>query len=102
MKLIIRGRCRGKTTEAVRLAAESGAYIVCGDRRRATQVFRDAHDAGIDINFPLTAREFFSGEFRGKGIQGFIFDDLDKILRDYAHGVPLLAASWDAGNLELG
>ena len=95
-EMIVRDRQAGKTTDLIRLAAENFAYIVCPNQRQATQIARQAKGMGLDIPFPLTADEFVRGEFYGRGIRGFLFDNLDQIMQQMAHGVPVIAASWTA------
>lgn len=95
-EMIVRDRQAGKTTDLIRLAAENFAYIVCPNRQQATQIARQARGLGLNIPFPLTADEFVRGEFYGLGIRGFLFDNLDQIMQQMAHGVPVIAASWTA------
>jgi hypothetical protein len=97
-EMIVRGRMAGKTTELIRRAAETGGYIVCTDKRRASQVFRQAKDMGITIPFPLTANEWSSANYHSRGVRGLLFDDLDRIMQMLS-SVPVLAATWtESGN----
>jgi hypothetical protein len=94
-EIIMRGRQGGKTTELIRRAAETGAYIVCTDRRRAWQIARQAIDAGLAIQFPLTAGEWQERAYSHypRGMPGLLFDDLDQIIAGMSV-VPVLAVTW--------
>lgn len=89
MDFMIRGRQEGKTTEAIRRAAEDFAYIVCADRQRVRQVQRRAEELGLDIPFPLTFAEFTGHHFYGKGIGGFVIDDVQELIQYLAGEVPV-------------
>jgi len=95
VKMIIRGRQGGKTTELIRLAAETGSYIVCTDQRRARQIAEHARKMGLSIPFPLTAGEWQRREYHRPGVHGLLFDDLDRIIQGIS-AVPVLAATWTA------
>lgn len=67
----------GKTTELIRLAAKDWLYIVCLNYARARNTFEMARSMGLQIPFPITWDEFIGGRFCGRGIKGFLIDDLD-------------------------
>jgi hypothetical protein len=94
--LIVRPRGGGKTTEAIRHAAATGAYIVCPTMARAREIWQRASIMGLKIPFPLTGDEFFGGRFHSAGCRGFVLDDLDHLLRRFTRSVPLIAATWTA------
>lgn len=89
----MRGRQGGKTTELIRRAADTGAYIVCTDRRRAWQIAQQAIAAGLTIQFPLTVSEWQERAYHPRGMPGLMFDDLDQILARMS-AVPVLAVTW--------
>lgn len=91
MKTILKPRCTGKTTEAIKLAAETGSYIVCSTRQDAAHIVAMAKEMGLDIPWPLSADEFISGQFCGRNIKGFVIDNTDYILQALARGVPIRA-----------
>ena len=93
MKLIVRGRQGGKTTEMIRLAAETQAYILCTDHQRARQIAVQAQEMGLSIPFPLTASEWQERRYHPPGVRGLMFDDLDRIIQGMT-AVPVLAATW--------
>jgi len=89
------GRGIGKTTRCIQQAAETDAYIVCHTRKMAHEVMVLAGRTGYpDIRFPITYREFFTGQFCGRGCKGFILDDLDHALQASARGVPIELVTW--------
>lgn len=92
-EIIVRGRQGGKTTVLIRIAAETGCYIVCADHRRAWQVARQAEDLGLRVPFPLSVSEWRKGEYHPPGVPGLLFDDLDKIV-GMLSSVPVVAATW--------
>lgn len=69
MDLIIGERGSGKTTALILKAAEEDKYILCSDRRRATNIFRlseDMRKAGLiprRIRYPVTANEILKLRF---------------------------------------
>lgn len=93
MKLIIKGTREGKTTEAIKLAASSNAYLVVMNRNEAGRVFHEARDAGIDIHFPVTFDEFMEGRFSPRGCKAFVIDNADMLLERMGRGVPIVAAT---------
>jgi hypothetical protein len=95
-EIIVRGRQGGKTTELIRRAAESHGYIVCADRRQARWIAERAREMGADIPFPMSASEFFGAQFYQPGCRAFLFDNLDQIIQQMSHGVPVIAATWTA------
>lgn len=94
-EIIVRARRGGKTTELIRRAAESGGYIVCTDQRRARQIAVQARELGLAIPFPLTAGEWQRCAYHPPGVQGLLFDNLDRIIQGLST-VPVIAATWTA------
>jgi len=92
-EIISRPRMGGKTTELIRRSADTGAYIVVTDYRRAQQVARQAKDLGLGIPFPLTVGEWQDGSYAMRRLPGLLFDDLDRII-GMLSGVPVLAVTW--------
>jgi len=93
LEVIARGANKGKTERCIELAAEHDAYIVCPMRVDALRIVRMAEAMGLNIRFPLTVYEFWSGQYCGKNIRGFIFDDVDRILAAVSKTVPILGVS---------
>ena len=93
MQIILRKRQMGKTTELIRISAETFAYIVVPTRKDAGTVSEMAKDMGLDIPFPLTYDEFIRGQYYGKNIKGFLIDNADMLLQYMAKGVAIKAIS---------
>lgn len=94
MKMLVQPRGAGKTTEAIKLAAERFAYIVCSSHREAHRIAKQARTMGLDIPFPCTFDELLRGEFcHGGGVRAFIVDNVDLLLQQLAGPVPVLAAT---------
>jgi hypothetical protein len=92
VQVIARDRQLGKTTDLIRLAAQDWLYVVCPDRRQVQHVVRTARAMSLDIPFPLTWHEFTSGAHSGKGINGFVIDNLDHCVQGMTP-VPIRAVS---------
>ena len=84
MKVIVKGRGEGKTTELIELCHEQGGYIVVPDHEQARFVYLMAEDLGKSIPLPLTADEFFSPACYGENIPCLYIDNLDTIIQRYA------------------
>jgi hypothetical protein len=95
-EIIVRPRLGGKTTELIRRSAETGAYIVCTDFRRATQVMRQAKDMDLTVPFPICVGEWQERAYYPPGVPGLLFDDLDRIIQ-LLSPVPVLAVTWTKG-----
>lgn len=92
IEVINRGRVTGRTTEMIRRCAKHNyALIVTPSKARAQSVFEQARSQGINIPFPITFKEFCRGEFCGRNVDAFLFDDLDASLKEMAMWVPIEA-----------
>jgi hypothetical protein len=96
MKVIVRDRRRGKTSDLIRLAAAEGLCIVCPVPALAAEVARMAAGAGLDIPAPVTWQQFIDGGIRGRRINGFAIDDLDICVQSMSTA-PVFAASLTGG-----
>lgn len=93
MELDVRPRRAGKTTDAIKRAAERWLYIVVINRQEQRRVFEEAKRMGLNIPFPITFEEFLTGKF-GRGIRGFIIDNLDVCLLHAARTIPIEVVTW--------
>ena len=93
MQIILRKRQMGKTTELIRMSAETFAYIVVPTKNDASRVFQMAKKMGLDIPFPLSFDEFIRGQYHGKNIKGFLIDNADMLLQYMSKGVAIKAIS---------
>ena len=80
MKKIIRPRQTGKSSELIRIAEETNAYIIVATRGRAVYLADLAQKQGRHILFPVTLREYEQSRFRGSYIRHVLIDDADAIL----------------------
>lgn len=92
IRIVSGARGTGRTTEMIRVAAESFAYIICPDYKQVAYVRDMAREMGVDIPFPLTWNQFVNGKYYGRGIRGFVIDNLDMCIQGMT-SVPVLAAS---------
>lgn len=57
MKLIIKPRCSGKTTELIKISAETDVPILVGNRQQSEYIKRMAHDLRLWIKDPYIISE---------------------------------------------
>lgn len=106
MKLIIGKKKSGRTTELIKLAAETNSYMVVLNRSEAHKVFGMAKDMGLVILFPLTFDEFIGYDYYAKGTHGFVIDNADLLLHYLVggahkiYGITLEKSSDDLANDE--
>lgn len=105
MKLITGKRGGGKTTELVKMSAETGAYIVTRTADSAGQIMAIADHLGVHIPFPLTWAEFYNNTYEGKRIM-LLFDDMDAFLQSISSALILattfsIEEDWGKKVLEL-
>lgn len=81
MEIIKLPRGAGKTWRLIKWSADSGAYIVCPDRKRARRIFSEAQKMCYNIPFPITATELFHHEYYAKGVKKVLIDDADDVLQ---------------------
>ncbi|MGD1319180.1 hypothetical protein [Chryseobacterium sp. 2R14A] len=93
MKVIVKPRGKGKTTELIKLSAQTGAYIICQDMRNADAIMRHAHELNLNIPCPITFYDFDNRMYFGAGIKGFLFDNLDDYIQHLSRNVPILAVT---------
>lgn len=93
MKIIYAAPGAGKTTELIKLAHETGAYLVVANLARVRTIYQQALDLNLTIKYPITVSEFLRGEFYPLGMKGFIIDDAENIFTALSKSVPILAIS---------
>ena len=89
MKVIVLGRGKGKTHQLIKLSAEKFYYIVCPNRQAVEMTFSRAQKMELNIPFPITHDDFIRRNYYGKGIKGFLIDDVDMLLERMARGVQI-------------
>ena len=80
MKKIIRPRQAGKSSELIRIAEETNAYIIVATRARAVCLADMAQKQGRHILYPVTLQEYEQSRFRGSYIRHVLIDDADAVL----------------------
>lgn len=80
MKKIIRPRQTGKSSELIRIAEETNAYIIVANRARAVCLADLARQQGRNILFPVTLQEYERYRFRGSDVRHVLIDDADAVL----------------------
>lgn len=95
-KLILGSRNSGKTTELIKMSAETGLYILTGTKKQAKCIFDQAQYLGYNIPFPVTWGEFQRCHFRGSCIErdGLLIDEAGWLLSYIFKGIPIKEVSW--------
>ena len=95
MKIIIKPRGMGKTTELIKLAT-NGRYklIVCHNHNEAQKIFQQARKMKLKIPLPISYQEFLDKQYYGKNIESFLIDNVDMFLT-YLTSVPIEAISFN-------
>jgi hypothetical protein len=68
------GRRLGKTTKAVDIANETGAYLIVRNRTRAQELGK------LTDRFPITFDELIRNKMRGSYVRKVVIDDFDTLL----------------------
>lgn len=91
MKLTIRPRQAGKTTELIKHAAKNGLTIVCMDDREKERVQDQADRLLLVINPPMTFHDFINRNYSQR-TEGLAIDNADLLLKKLAIA-PILAVT---------
>ena len=79
---IFRPRQLGKSTELIKISAETGHYIVTANRIRAKVLFEQAQKLGYNIPNPFTVEDYLrSRKLKGSFIKNILIDDADAVLQ---------------------
>lgn len=81
MNIIIKGRRAGKTTDLIKLSAETGQYILVADFERARSVADLARKLKLKIPYPVTILEAQKYGFQDTFIRTILVDDADDVLQ---------------------
>lgn len=79
MKLIIKPRYSGKTTELIKISAETGVPILVGNRQQAKYIKRMADDLSLWITDPYIISELKNGDRISP--HKILVDDVEYILQ---------------------
>jgi len=91
MDIIIKGKRQGKTTELIKRASKDWLYIICHSQREAHRIQDVAQKMNLKIPFPLTYDEFIKAQYHGRGINGFLIDNIEMLLNHMTWAVPIKA-----------
>ncbi len=86
MKVIFNGRGMGKTTKAIKMANETGGYLLVHSYDEAVRLSRLPGDQK-PLRFPVTYQEFLSGKMRGSFVRNVVIDNAEMFLREVTGGV---------------
>lgn len=90
MNIVLGYRRSGKTTRLIeKCAKDRYSIIVCPNRVMCKIVFQQALEMGKKIPYPITFREFASGNWENRFIDKFYFDELQGSLQALSQGVPI-------------
>lgn len=92
MKVYLRLEKYITTVELIYESAKTGAYIVCPAKKDVERILSAAAKLKLNIPCPLTFYEFLEEKYHGKGIPGFLIDDVDLLLQRLSD-VPIDAIS---------
>lgn len=88
MKIVVRRRGSGKTTELIKECAAKGGYIVCHNDQAARHIQRLARKMNLSIPFPLTFEEFTGGHYYSAGVRRVYIDNLELCIKNVSR-VPI-------------
>lgn len=95
MKKIVKPRQSGKTIEAIRIASETGAYLIVHSMDEVVRVVHLASSLGLNIRHPVTFDEFLHrGGLRSSRVRNVVIDNADEFLARVFSGLTIEAATW--------
>lgn len=80
MDIIIKGRGHGKTTDLIRMSAESKSPIVTGNLPHAKAIEDKAKHMGLDIPKPIYVSDRDALDAQICGVREVLVDDVDWVL----------------------
>ena len=84
------GRNCGKTTELIKISAETGYPIVCVSKAIAHVISSQAHDLGFKIPFPITFREL---PLKSSKYKAVLVDEIEHLLEELIGRVVYVGAT---------
>ena len=97
MEKILMHRGYGKTYQLIKKSSITGDYIVCHSQQEAHRLQQEAQVLGFKIPLPITYFEFSEKKYYGKGINGFLIDNADLLLKSLSN-VPINAITMSVWN----
>lgn len=90
IEIVNRPRQAGKTTEAIKKAHETGAYIICKNREMAQWISHRAEEMGTPIRFPITWEEFLSSDkMKSSYVKNVVIDNADDLFLSMFTGLKI-------------
>lgn len=87
MNVMYRKPQTGKTTELIKKSAKDGGYICCFSEEMAGRIFKQAHDMGLIIPYPITHADLLDKRYYEKGIGKIYIDNAEYLIQRIAQGV---------------
>lgn len=81
MKIIARPRQSGKTTELIKMSAETGYIMAVPNIENKIWVMEKAKEMGLNIPEPFTHDQFIDLDYEDEGIKGFLIDNAEYLLK---------------------
>lgn len=81
MKIELRARRFGKTTEAIKKAHETKAYLIVINEAEKRRVVKMAEEMNLNIRNPVTWAEYQQDQMRGSFVRNVVIDNADYILQ---------------------
>lgn len=82
MKIIIKPRGKGKTTDLINLCANNNySLIVVHTQENARLVFEAAKRLKKHIPMPITYQEFIENRYSAQNVDTFLIDNVDMLLQ---------------------
>ena len=81
MKLIIKPRQSGKTSELIRMSEEANAYIITLNRGMAEYVSKMAKAQGHNIPHPIALNDYMRTGFKDSNVKHILIDNADMVLQ---------------------
>lgn len=97
MKIIMLERGKGKTTELVKMSAETQTYILTATKQNVRHICQIADDLGLNIPYPITVNEYLDGKLKESFIKSILIDDVDCVLRSIFNTVQIDAITLTKG-----
>lgn len=78
MKKIVKPSASGKTTELIKMAEATGAYIIVSNQKRAHDLFMFAESLGYKIPYPVPFEQ--CRRVKRTFVKNILIDDADELL----------------------
>ena len=82
MRIITKGRQRGKTTQLIYTSEATGATIVVSTIQEKENIKRRAKEMYCNIPEPVTVKELEAGKRQGRNYDFVMVDNMEKFLKD--------------------